>query len=71
MLMASTLATATMSEFEAARSLPILDLLRLLNEKPGLEHTRPREGLSPPAVSTASLESEASPSTNVVTWDVV
>ena len=44
---------------ETGRDLSIPDLLRLLNEKLGLECTRLQETPLPP-VSTASLESEVS-----------
>ena len=45
---------------EAARGLTIPELLRVLNEKLGLECTRLRELPSPPDFSTASLEAEVS-----------
>jgi len=44
---------------EAARDLSIPELLRVLNEKLGLEHTMLRK-CHPPAVSTTSLEVEVS-----------
>ena len=49
----------TMS-LEAARDLSIQDLLRVLNEKLGLECTTLRHTPLPPAVSAASLEPEVS-----------
>lgn len=49
----------TMSS-QAAHDLSISELLRVLNDKLGLEYTRIREtGLSP-AVSTSSLETDVS-----------
>jgi len=45
---------------EAACDLSIPELLRVLNEKLGLEHTRLRKYHPPPAVSTTSLEAEVS-----------
>ena len=45
---------------EAARSLSVPELLRVLNEKLGLEHTRLRKYHPPAAVSTTSLEAEVS-----------
>ena len=45
---------------EAARDLSIPDLLRVLNEKLGLQFTTLRNTPLPPAVSTASLEYEVS-----------
>ena len=52
--------TATIMSLETARDLSIPDLLRLLNEKLGLECTRLQETPPPPLVDTASLESEVS-----------
>ena len=52
--------TATVMSLEAARNLSIPDLLRVLNEKLGLECARLRETPLPPVVSAASLESEVS-----------
>lgn len=48
---------------EAARDLSVQDLLRVLNEKLGLECTRLRETPLPPVVSAASLEPEVMAST--------
>ena len=62
------LAATTMPE--TAHDLSVHDLLRLLNEKLGLDYTKLREGPFPPAVSTSLLATEVSPSNNVVTWDV-
>ena len=45
---------------EAVRDLSIQDLLRLLNEKLGLEYTRIRDIPTPHAVPAASLKSEVS-----------
>lgn len=56
---AHLLETATMS-LDAARNLSIPDLLRVLNEKLGLECSRLQNTPLPPASSTASLESEVS-----------
>ena len=47
---------------EAVRDLSIPDLLRVLNEKIGLEFTTLRNTSLPPAVSAASLEFEVSES---------
>ena len=52
--------TATTMSLETARDLSIPDLLRLLNEKLGLESARLQETPLPPLVATASLESEVS-----------
>ena len=52
--------TATIMSLDTARGLSIPDLLRLLNEKLGLECTRLQETPPPPLVDTASLESEVS-----------
>ena len=52
------LVTTIMSKLKAARDLSIPDLLRLLNEKLGLECTRLRETPLPPLASVASSESE-------------
>ena len=49
----------TMS-LEATRDLSIPDLIRVLNEKIGLEFTMLRNTSLPPAVSARSLESEVS-----------
>ena len=53
-----TLLAVTIMSLEAARDLSIPDLLRLLNEKLGLECTRLREIPLPPLASVASSESE-------------
>ena len=53
--------TATIMSLDTARGLSIPDLLRLLNDKLGLECTRLQETPLPLLVSTASLESEVSP----------
>ena len=45
---------------EAARNLSVQDLFRLLDEKLATECTRLRATSLPPAVSTASLESDVS-----------
>ena len=45
---------------ETARDLSIADLLRMLNEKLGLECTRVQGTRLPPAVSATSLEREVS-----------
>ena len=53
--------TATIMSLDTARGLSIPDLLRLLNDKLGLECARLRETPLPPIVATAPLESEVSP----------
>ena len=45
---------------EAARDLSIRDLLRVLNQKIGLEYTTLRDTPLPPSISATSLESEVS-----------
>jgi len=45
---------------EAAHNLSIPELLRVLNEKLGLESSRLRETCLPPIVSIASLKAEVS-----------
>ena len=55
-----TLLRATIMSLEAARNLPIPDLLRVLNEKLGLEYTRLQEAPIPCTVPVSFLRSEVS-----------
>ena len=54
------LVTTIMSKLKAARDLSIPDLLRLLNEKLGLECAKLQKSPLPPVVSASSLKPEVS-----------